>query len=312
MRSKNQSTELMQLGFGGHESFPLRHGWLKKGFDVVRGNAVALSTDEAMTQLGVGKNMLSAIRHWGLACAVFKDAENGRGIEPSTFGMALLAENGWDPFLEDVGSIWLLHWKLTWAKEIAAAWNWVFKRPRGNRFSKDLVVLELQEQARISRGRVSPDTIKRDVDVFVRSYVRKAAKHNHTSDEALESPFTALGLVRPAANDAEFELVQGVHPSLPLAIFQAALWEYAKRDDTLHRSISLDELMYGPNSPGRVFRLSEEGLILRLHQLQMLRPDSYAVDETAGLRQLLLKGDPIDENQILNDYYKLTSRAVSK
>jgi len=48
--------------FSGHESFPLRYGWLKKCVDAVAEDAVFFARDDAMVALGVGKNMVRAVK----------------------------------------------------------------------------------------------------------------------------------------------------------------------------------------------------------------------------------------------------------
>ena len=70
------------VNFAGHESFPLRYSWLKKGFDcLLRNGPHCFSSDEALVQLGVGKNMVRAIRHWGLVAGVWSERPNSRGRE---------------------------------------------------------------------------------------------------------------------------------------------------------------------------------------------------------------------------------------
>ena len=59
--------------FSGHETFPFRYPWLKKGFDAVRGNGEVFQREDAITTLGVGKNMVRAIRHWCLAAGVIEE-----------------------------------------------------------------------------------------------------------------------------------------------------------------------------------------------------------------------------------------------
>ncbi len=299
-------------GFGGHESFPLRYGWLKKGYDLLADNPMGLSSDDAMVTLGVGKNMVGSIRHWGFACKVFMDSSTGRGVQPSAFGKRLLDSAGSDPYLEDIGSTWLLHWQLATNRARAGAWYWLFSRPRSNRFAKDKLVRELVELLDQIGTRVSESTIARDVDVLVRSYCRRIKSAGQSAEDLLESPFTTLGLLREASSSAEYELVQGVHPSLPVAVFEAALIEFAGVGDAIRRAVSLDELMYGDSSPGRVFRLSEEGLMARLHALQQQRPQTYVVDETAGLRQLLIRGQMPEIAEVLQGYYGTAAAGSSR
>ena len=57
----------------GHETFPIRYGWLKKAFDAVRDtedqddNRQVFSGADAIARFGVGKNMVSSMRHWATA-----------------------------------------------------------------------------------------------------------------------------------------------------------------------------------------------------------------------------------------------------
>lgn len=67
----------IELHFSGHETFPLRQMWLKKVCDQADSEgwiAKSVFTDEdAIARFGVGKNMVSSIRHWALATRTIKD-----------------------------------------------------------------------------------------------------------------------------------------------------------------------------------------------------------------------------------------------
>jgi hypothetical protein len=49
--------------FSGHESFQCRQLWLKKGYDYIK-SGKSFNDDDAVVQLGVGKNMVASIRFW--------------------------------------------------------------------------------------------------------------------------------------------------------------------------------------------------------------------------------------------------------
>jgi len=49
--------------FGRHETFPLRFGWLTKGVGAWLDNPIVFDEDDAIVKLGVGKNMVDAIRY---------------------------------------------------------------------------------------------------------------------------------------------------------------------------------------------------------------------------------------------------------
>lgn len=90
--------------FSGHETFPFRYGWLKKGVDGLENDPFIFCREDAMVKLGVGKNMVRSIRHWCLTLGLAK--QEGRALVPSEFGKRLLNDDrGYDPYLEDVGTI---------------------------------------------------------------------------------------------------------------------------------------------------------------------------------------------------------------
>ena len=65
------------MGFGQHQSFYLREGWLHKGLEAVSLDESLLSKPDAFEKMGIGKNMLTALRFWLIATGVTKyDVKN--------------------------------------------------------------------------------------------------------------------------------------------------------------------------------------------------------------------------------------------
>lgn len=284
--------------FTGHESFTLRYSWLTKGYDQLVDDPAFFAREDAALNMGVGHHMVRAIRYWGVSCAVWRSVP-GKGVEyaPTALGNHLLREGGWDRYLEKPASLWVLHWHMARALDSATTVSWIFANPRPNRFDRDQLVQELVQLARETGGRSrSATTIRKDVDVILRTYCPPRDRHGAILEDALMCPMTALGLMRRTDEKGVFELVQGPHPSLPLYVFEYALLDYvrgrASRPGTEPGQfvVSLDELLYGTSSPGRIFRLGPEGLIERLNTLVSTFPERYLFDETAGLRQLMTRG----------------------
>ena len=103
-----------QYQFSGHETFPFRYPWLKKGYDAVFSDAGVFTRDDAITTLGVGKNMVRSIRHWCLVAGVIEEFQpepsvRRMSLRPTPLGTALFPDEGWDPYLEDPATLWLLH-----------------------------------------------------------------------------------------------------------------------------------------------------------------------------------------------------------
>ena len=77
---KPTTSDKIIASFSGHETFPFRYTWLKKGVDAVRENLTIFADDSATITLGVGKNMVRSIHHWCQAAGLIEgdgvDADN--------------------------------------------------------------------------------------------------------------------------------------------------------------------------------------------------------------------------------------------
>jgi hypothetical protein len=91
--------------FSGHETFACRYAWLPKAAQQVTLNPYILTPsleDEAMVQLGVGKNMVRSVRFWAEAFGILS-LQGEKGHSVTDFGHKLLLGNkkqaACDPFL---------------------------------------------------------------------------------------------------------------------------------------------------------------------------------------------------------------------
>ena len=282
-----------KASFSGHESFPLRYAWLKKSVDAAGQDEFTFVAPDAMVRLGVGKNMVSSMRHWGLTLGMLEEERPvpGRGrvrpIRPSELGQSLLADDGWDPYLEDPATLWLLQWRLVSGPERATTWWWVFNHYPGVIFTRAELQkgLETLIAQRPSWSRTTGASLKRDIDVFIRTYAPQRRGKTGLED-TLDCPLADLGLIRESNQQQTFQIVRGPRASLPIDIFGYALAEYLVDRAAKTQTITLEELAFGEGSPGRVFCLDEPGLILRLDQMESITSGGVVFDETAGLRQL--------------------------
>ncbi len=81
--------------FGRHETFSLRYGWLTKGFQEFQKDEGIFNSDAATVKLGVGKNMVNAIRYWLRATQMLEMMPDG--LKTTELGRAILAHDGWNP-----------------------------------------------------------------------------------------------------------------------------------------------------------------------------------------------------------------------
>jgi hypothetical protein len=329
--------------FAGHETFTLRYGWLKKAVDAVHEDPLVFTREDALVRLGVGKNMVRSIRHWGVATGILEEDTNytnnrGRSIRPSPLGKLLFSRRGLDPYLEDPATLWLLHWQLASTPEGPTTWYWAFNHFPESEFSKDKLLVGLQslaEQAEwdakkgsgvfdaqhppgrsgqrlptpFSRWkRVASNSLRRDVDCFIRTYVPSRATRTLVLEETLDCPLAELGLIQEIDAGRLYAFVRDEHLSLSAGIFAFALLRYWETGASQRQTLSFDEVAYRPGSPGRVFKLSENALTEYLESIEQFTERAITYDVTAGLRQLYRR-KAVDPLEVLCEQYTMTSKA---
>lgn len=286
--ARAQSDDDAVVSFSGHETFPLRYGWPKKCVDAVGARADFFTHDDAMVSLGVGKNMVKAIRHWGLATRVIEHAPGdlrGRALRVTELGGHLFGDDGVDPYLEDPRTLWLLHWLICTHPEKCTTWSWAFGALERHTFSRDELLRELQSAGFATRATAA--SLGRDIDVFLRTYVPSRAGRGVPIEDTLDGPLVELRLLRERPGERRYEFVRGPKPSLDATSFGFAVLDFWERVAPERETLSLDELLRHPGSPGRIFKLDTDSAAERLERASQWSSGAVRYDETAGLRQLL-------------------------
>lgn len=291
-----------RLQFAGHETFPLRHGWLKKAYEAVKVEesegvvpGAVFNEESAIATFGVGRNMVLSIRHWALATSVLAVEDSGERamrLAPGQLG-DLLFGAGADPYLEHPGSIWLLHWMLASKPGRATAWHWAFNEFHEPTFDRELMRLrlhrrceELRAVGRLSDRQISDVTIRRDVECLVRTYFAGGASAKKAAEDSLESPLAELGLIQRAGMGEVFRFRRGPKASLPDAVFLFALLDFWRTYHPARRTCSVDFLAFERGAPGQVFLLDEEAVADRLARMEALTDGALRWDESSGMRQI--------------------------
>ncbi|MBI2830764.1 MAG: DUF4007 family protein [Chloroflexi bacterium] len=291
--------------FAGHETFPFRFGWLKKGVDAVQTTSNIFQRDEAIIRLGVGKNMVKSIRHWCLATAmVTENREVGVGhLQVTSLGRRLFADAGWDPFLEDDASLWLLHWKLTSSGTRAATWYWAFHRFREYAFTRPLMVESLARELQlIGWVDVSLSTIKRDIDCFVHTYMSNSNPGRQLND-SIDCPLAGLGILIQEPDSDRMRFRVGPKPSLPASIFAYALLEFWDSTDNKGKTLDFREIMAREGSPSLAFKLDQDSVLSYLDKLADVTAGRMIFEDTALVRRVVREGAKTDPMPFLEKYY---------
>lgn len=283
----------MKLTFTGHETFSCRNFWLKKGLDHIwAGNQ--FNTD-AVTHLGVGNNMVSSIRFWLKAFGVLEEDGN-----PTQLAELLFKDSGYDPFVEDIGTIWLLHFLLV-TNEYSSIYSLAFNELRKKRleFTREHLIKHAENRCITEGINYNSNSIKKDVGVFINNYCTQE------NPKSIEDEFSGLlyelGLVNKLEKYGKnqwYAIENTYRSELPALIL---LFCIIKRHG--NNTISFNELLNDPNSVGSVFALSANGLMQKIEQLLDLFPKKLIYTEDAGIRVLQFK-EPIDKWFVLNQYYE--------
>lgn len=115
------------MKFRAHDTFFIRKGWLSKGMKAVKDRPDIFVTKEEnpMDVLGLGANMVKSLRYWLTATGLTEEKiENRRHIQALTEFGEYVIEN--DRYIEELGTLYLIHYKLASNKDEATAWYYFF------------------------------------------------------------------------------------------------------------------------------------------------------------------------------------------
>ncbi len=285
-----------KLTFTGHETFHCRHFWLKKGYDFLKSD-FSFTSDDAVVKLGVGKNMVASINFWMRAFSLKSDQNELTAVAHAIFD----DKNGFDPFLEYEGTLWLLQYHLI-KSEVASIYTLFFKEFRKTKVNSQFTVQQLlrylAREAQRFGSTVGETTLKNDIKVFIKTYLldRKSGKQ---LEDDLTSIFIGLNLIDKidGGDLTEGELYQlkiTERRELPCEIFLYMLLDCFYEEI----SISFDSIQseitdsLGCNAEGL------EHLIARVCD----KYDFVVYKEDAGRKEVQIKGSPQKWN-VLEDYY---------
>ena len=295
-----------KLTFSGHETFPFRYTWLKKAVDAVNDDSSIFTQESALSTLGIGKNMVNSMRHWGRLTDMIQ-AKNERkvqeGFKVTDFASKLLSDKGYDPYLEDTATLWLLHWKLCTNLEKASTWYFAFNCLAQIEFTKEQLVHEVFAFAQENKSNATIKSIERDVSCFIRTYVASKKAKQSVFEDSLDCPLIELSLIEELGQQGLYVFSRGQQQDLPDEIFTYALIDYWNKSHKGKGVISFEDIAYGHGSPGLVFKINEDSLAYRLDSLERSTKGALRYDETSMLRQVYREAD-VESEKYIDKYYK--------
>ncbi|RZB33616.1 MAG: hypothetical protein SRB2_03727 [Desulfobacteraceae bacterium Eth-SRB2] len=304
-QNKDNETVIHPI-FARHETFHPRFGWLKKGFDKAADDDRVFSKNSAPVVLGVGKNMVKSIKYWCIAFKIVDEIKNnGKYVHrPSRFAEKLFTEDGWDPFLENPASLWLLHWNLFKSPCHTPAWHFTFNELNRIDFTAEDLLFSLKEykNQRFPNNKVHDSSLNKDVNCFLRMYVERDSP-KALKEDSLDCPFTEIGMISAYSGSKRFAFNFGNKPTLPPEMVVSTCLEYASSFQDDARTISISRLLYDPGSPGQIFKLTESSLSEAIEHVAKKIKEIFLTD-TAGMVLFAYTKDPLEISEaILKRYF---------
>ena len=287
----NNKTKGAKYSFSGHESFPCKSLWLKKGYDfVVSGND--FNNPSAVMDLGVGKNMVASIRYW---LKSFGITENDKKTALADY--LFDDQKGRDCYLEDIATLWLLHFILVFSEK-ATLYNMFFcglQRERTH-FEREQVVTFVKLRM-IEAGKMTifnANTVKKDVGVLLQNY---ALPRKSQSNEDFSSLLIDLDLIRQDADGKGYFFNIDGKRKVTKEIFLYGLLKLKEQEGD--NTISFDTIQ---ERVGLVFCMQDFETIEMLKHLASIYTHYFSYSDVAGIKQVQFINF-LDAKQILDDYY---------
>ena len=286
----------------GNETFNFREGWLRKGMRNVEENSRVFSGKDAMEKSGVGSKMVKAIRYWLQAAGLCYElyGTGGRAREQfvsDDFGKIVV---DYDPYFDDLFTLYLIHYNIVTNKELCVAWSIFFNEFGGHDFTREdfFEMCKSSLNKKMVEGATFAETsLYSDCSSVIRMYL--PSDEMCDPEESTECPLTELGLLEKneSSKGTLNKSTPGREKLDKLAVFYVMLDQINKSGKN---SISIDRLLNEENNIGKVFNLSRGQINDYLDQLRIA---GYLVlNRTAGLDMVYVE-NVRPAKAIMVDYY---------
>ena len=281
----------------GHESFILRDGWLTKGLYAVNSDAKVFSKNSGADALGVGTNMAKAIRYWMRAAGLISDSQ--KGVFLTDLGTAIFE---WDPFFEDVFSLWVSHVNIAKNMGLATSWNVFFNSIDAVSFRRDELNSMMMDRLIQTIGSEPPErSVKDDCSAILQMYVDSEADNaGKDPEEKRKSPFSALGLITKNDKDVFTKCHPAIDELDPMIVMYI-LCDRLQEEGVLQ----IDAIANDPDMPGKLLNLNR---VLINDYLDDLQHRGYVVvNRTAGL-DVVYPDRKISPIEVIKEHYERSQR----
>lgn len=295
------ASKLKKVKLKGNESFNFREGWLRKGMRCVEKHPELFSQDDVMEQLGVGSKMVKSIKYWLLATNLCEDvydsSRRGRALQlTENFGKVVLS---WDPYFDDLNTLFLLHYHIVVNDALCVVWNIFFNDYSGTDFTRENMIDVCSENLskRMDAGATfSTSLFADDCSSILRMY---QPAEIGDPEESLQCPLNALGLVSKSTSMRNAFVKTS--PSKGMLDKSVILYVMLQNMLANKNSVSISDLLSAPNNIGKVFNLNRVQINEYLDQLRIA--GYITINRTAGLDMVYIN-HALKPRDVLIEYYQ--------
>ena len=290
------------MKFRAHDTFFIRKGWLYKGIkNVLKDPAVFMGVNgNPMDILGIGANMVKSLRYWLQAVGLTMEPSAGRRTQALTpFGNVLYE---CDKYIEEMGALWLLHYKLASNYENATAWQFFFNDFKLSEFTRDDFVVQINNYIRMNGNEVSERSLDDDFNCIINTYVPRAKSNPEKvqPESNIDCPLGELGLIDIVNKKSKlYKKCTPKKDTLHPLILLAVIIDNAKDGE---REIKISSIQNDKNNAGKIFNLDIITLVNILSRIETM--GYIKIVRTAGLDVVKLKNE-MNFLECVQEYYKI-------
>ncbi|MCM1164791.1 MAG: DUF4007 family protein [Lachnospiraceae bacterium] len=241
-----------------------------------------------MDVLGMGANMVKSLRYWLTASRLTSEPKSGKRNQELTELGKIIYEN--DPYMEEIGSIWLVHYMLASNEDEATSWYLFFNEFNKTEYDEDdfhsciVKYIRMNDNASMPSDRVIDDDFSCIINTYVPRIRLNPAKVHPESN--IDCPLGELGLVDIV--DKKKGIFKKRVPKLEMLPNLILLASIIEANDGV-KEIRISTLQNEKNQLGKLFNLDSVSLINALYRLE--KTGFIKVIRTAGLDVIQITTD---------------------
>lgn len=271
----------MVMKFRAHETFFIRKGWLSKGMKAIRNDPMAFISKEKnpMDTLGIGSNMVKSLRYWLQAVGIAEESNSGKRIQTFTpLGEQIYKH---DRYIEELGTLYLLQYRLASQDKLAASWYYFYNVFNMTEFTRDDFIAGLNGYVIEANGEgVAMRSLTDDFNCIIGTYVPryKTDPGKVSPENNIDCPFGELSLVDIVdRNRKVYRKVSSSAENIDPWVILAVLMDQAAGIT----EVGLNDLLTAPKNIGKVFNLDTITMIDALREAEKI--GAIKIIRTAGL-----------------------------